>query len=1432
MDFQNTGKDWKWQVVYFFFLYSWGWVSGQLRYSIAEESEPGTLAGNVALDLGLNLADIEKRKLSLGSDGNGRYFFVDQKTGALTVRDRIDREILCGSSLTCLLPLELGTENPFELFSIEIEILDINDNSPMFSSDNQIIKITEIFANPGVRFPLDTAQDSDVGINGISQYKINPNLLFSLSVMNRKDGSLIAELVLEKNLDREEKGQHELFLTAFDGGEQLRSGSTQITIIVLDFNDNAPVFDQRSYKITLPENLPLRTVVLKLNATDLDEGVNAEVTYIFDHHTLASAKKIFDLNPDTGEIYIKAMVDFEESNFYDLFVKAIDKGTPKLEGRCLVQVEVEDVNDNRPEIIFTSKTKKVPEDAPIGTVVGFITVKDKDSGKNGDVRLDVSSNLPFKIQPFKSRYSLVTSEQLDREKTSQYSVQITASDLGSPALNSQTVIVLSVSDLNDNSPMFSQSVYNAHIKENNDPGTLLGTVSATDPDEGSNSELTYFIAESQINGEIRIIRSFHEMDNSEQHLVISVSDHGEPSLSATVSIIVNIVENLAQELPQSQDMIPNSQTSPNVTLYLIISLVAISVVSLITFIILLVKCLKRDNYGSSCGFCFSSKYQAKNYTDQYKPTLYLNADGTLKYMEVRMAPSESEGQCYQACFPSTTEKKYFTYMKPLDYPQVNDFLGDAKPNNTTSTNETNQGMRHVMDIRNLIKPWTWQVVIFHFLCSLGWVSGQLHYSVTEESKPGTFIANVARDLVLNAADISERRMRLGSEGSRKYFALNQGNGDLTVKEKIDRETLCGSGTSCILPLEIVIENPLELFSFEIEILDINDNSPKFSTNDQIIQISEALASPGTQFPLESAQDPDISSNTVSKYTLSPNPYFSLSLKTRKDGKPIPALLIDKALDREEKEYHKLTITALDGGIPPRSGTSQITVIILDINDNAPVFDHSTYKLILLENTSKNTVILKMNATDPDEGLNGEIEYFFDYHTLNSIKQLFNLNQITGEISINGIIDFEEADFYEISIRAKDKGHPGLESHCLLLIEIEDKNDNAPEITLTSLLNAVPENAALGTAVAFLSVSDKDSGKNKESHLNAFIRENNQPGSFLCTVSAADPDDGSNSVITYSIVERKTDASSVLSFIHINSNSGSIYAQGSFDHEQIQVLQITVKAEDSGSPRLSSNITVFIFILDKNDNAPLVLFPEYSQQGIPQQKVPKSASPGYLVTKVSAVDIDSGHNAWLSYQIEDSTEPALFQITDYNGEIRTVRGIQGTDQVDQSLVISVTDHGEPALSTTLTIYITLEDSIFQESPKFHNFVANNNKPEMTLYLIISLVAISFVSLITFIILLAKCLKRETSSAMCCFGKPESNYYTQPCRPTLHINSDGTLKFMEVRMEPSDPQGQCYKACFSPSENNDFSYLKPLHFPPLTTMVSDAGGCVSDTNGALQ
>ncbi|XP_075066072.1 protocadherin gamma-C5-like isoform X21 [Mixophyes fleayi] len=803
MDCKSSTTIWKWQVVISFLLCSWGWVSGQLRYSIAEESDPGTVVGDVAQDLGLNLADINKRRLNLGSEGSSRYFAIDQRNGALTVYERIDRESLCGSSLSCLLHLEVVAENPLELFSLEIEILDINDNSPIFSVTDQVIKITEQFTSPGVSFPLETAKDLDVGKNGVRQYRLNSNPYFSLSEKNRNDGTLIAELVLEKILDREEKIEHKLILTAIDGGEQPRSGSTQITIIVLDINDNAPVFDQLSYKVGVLENLSLNTVVIKLNATDLDEGANGEVLYSFDHHTLDSAKKIFDLNSQTGEIFIKGTVDYEVSKSYELFVKAADKGSPKLEGRCVVQVEVQDVNDNTPEIIFTSKNKEVPENVPIGTVVAFITVRDKDSGKNGEVKLEVSPDLPFRCQPMSNRYSLVTSGHLDREQVSQYTITLIASDLGSPSLSSQTTITINISDVNDNPPAFLQTVYNAFIAENNEPGRLLCTVSAVDPDEGANANLIYSIAESHIDaspvssfvyinsdtgniyaqrsfdyekfqvlqitarvedsgspklfsnvsvfifildtndnyptilypessgeiiaqenipksasagyfvskvsavdldsghnawliyslvqpaspalfhiseftGEVRTLRGLHEADNTEHPLVITVSDHGEPSLSTTVTLHVNIMDNIIQENPKSHDFLTNSKSTPDMTLYLIISLVAISLVFLVTFTILLVRCL-RKNYYSGCGSCFSSKSLSTTYMDQYQPTLYLNTDGTLKYMEVRMAPPEAPGPCYPACFPPATDIPDFTLTKPQNVPLLTEMVRDPKP---------------------------------------------------------------------------------------------------------------------------------------------------------------------------------------------------------------------------------------------------------------------------------------------------------------------------------------------------------------------------------------------------------------------------------------------------------------------------------------------------------------------------------------------------------------------------------------------------------------------------------------------------------------------------------------------------------------------------------------------------------------------------------
>ncbi|XP_063784654.1 protocadherin gamma-C5-like isoform X23 [Pseudophryne corroboree] len=797
MDNKSFTEAWKWQVAISFLLCSWGWVSGQLHYSIAEESDSGTVVGNVAQDLRLNPADISKRRLSLGSEGSSRYFAIDQKTGSLTVHERIDRESLCASSPSCLLHLEIVAENPPELHSLEIEILDINDNSPFFSSTNQVIKILELITAPGVQFPLENAQDLDVGFNSVSKYRLNPNPYFSLSV-TKDDGILIAELVLEKILDREEKAEHRLILTAIDGGEQPRSGSTQISVIVLDINDNAPVFEHSRYKINVVENFPLNTVIIRLNATDSDEGINSEFTFSIDHRTSQSTKEIFDINPLTGEVFIKGLVDFEVSNVYELFITAKDHGTPNREGRCRIQIEIEDVNDNIPEIIFTSKNNEIPENAPIGTVLGFITVRDKDSGKNGETKLDVSPDLPFRCQPMSNRYSLVTSGHLDREQVSQYTITLIASDLGSPSLSSQTTVTITVSDVNDNPPAFLQTAYNAFIAENNEPGRLLCTVSAVDPDEGANANLIYSIAENHIHvspvssfvyinsdtgniyaqrsfdyeqfqvlqitarvedsgspklfsnvsvfmfildtndnyptilypessgeiiaqesipksasagylvskvsavdldsghnawliyslaqparpalfhiseytGEVRTLRGLHEADTTEHRLEISVSDHGEPSLSATVTVLVTIMDHVVEEGSKPQDFLINSKSTPDMTLYLIISLVAISVVSLVTFTILIVRCL-RKNYDDGCGSCFSNKSLSQSYMDQYKPTLYLNTDGTLKYMEVRMAPPEAPGTYYPTCFSTAPDIPDLTLTKPQSVPQLTESL--------------------------------------------------------------------------------------------------------------------------------------------------------------------------------------------------------------------------------------------------------------------------------------------------------------------------------------------------------------------------------------------------------------------------------------------------------------------------------------------------------------------------------------------------------------------------------------------------------------------------------------------------------------------------------------------------------------------------------------------------------------------------------------
>uniref|UniRef100_A0A3P9AT62 Si:ch73-379j16.2 n=1 Tax=Maylandia zebra TaxID=106582 RepID=A0A3P9AT62_9CICH len=302
-------------------------------------------------------------------------------------------------------------------------------------------------------------------------------------------------LVLQKALDREKENAHKLILTAVDGGNPPRTGTLNVTVIVLDSNDNHPTFNQELYSVTIPENVDRDTSVTTVNATDLDEGVNGKIEYFFGGELNTKLYDTFSLDKDTGEIRVKGGIDFENMEVYKLDVHATDKGQPPMSTNCRVIINVLDVNDNKPEIEVTSLSKIVSEDSKPGTVVALISITDQDAGLNGKVICSISDNVPFDLKPSfqDNMYSLVIKHKLDRESVSHYDVTITATDCGVPPLSTSRTLSIDVSDVNDNAPQFAQNPVELYLVENNEPGKPIFSVSASDKDLNENAALTYRI---------------------------------------------------------------------------------------------------------------------------------------------------------------------------------------------------------------------------------------------------------------------------------------------------------------------------------------------------------------------------------------------------------------------------------------------------------------------------------------------------------------------------------------------------------------------------------------------------------------------------------------------------------------------------------------------------------------------------------------------------------------------------------------------------------------------------------------------------------------------------------------------------------------------------------------------------------------------------
>ncbi|XP_053847204.1 protocadherin alpha-13-like [Vidua macroura] len=495
------GERWRAAVLRVLVLQAaWALAGGQVRYSVAEEAKAGTVVGRLAQDLGLEAGEAEARRLRLVAQGRRASVEVSGASGALLVSSRLDREELCGKSAPCALRLEVLLERPLRVFHVELEVTDINDNAPIFPAARKNISIPESSV-PGSRFPLEGASDADIGANAQLSYTLSPSEHFSLGLQKSNERNIEPELLLMKSLDRETIPVHRLVLTASDGGRPSLTGTMELVISVLDANDNAPQFNQSVYKVQLPESAAVGTLVWRVNATDADEGSNSEVTYAVTNFIPPSGKDVISINPNTGEIHLTGALDFEEVSIYDFRIEAKDKGTPPLSGHCKVVLEVLDVNDNAPEVWVTSLSVPVAEDASVGTVVALLSVSDRDSGENGRVRCWVWPASPFGLEAtFAGSYSLVLREALDRERVSEYEVEVRAEDGGAPALRASRGLRVPVSDVNDNAPAFAQAVYTVLARENNAAGAELARLWARDPDEAGNGRVSYSVWEGGAGG--------------------------------------------------------------------------------------------------------------------------------------------------------------------------------------------------------------------------------------------------------------------------------------------------------------------------------------------------------------------------------------------------------------------------------------------------------------------------------------------------------------------------------------------------------------------------------------------------------------------------------------------------------------------------------------------------------------------------------------------------------------------------------------------------------------------------------------------------------------------------------------------------------------------------------------------------------------------
>ena len=1240
-------------------------------FFIYEGQSPGEFVGN----LNITIKDVVPRP---------KNFYFNHTTGVVKSIKTLDREKQALYSFTVITLIS----SPI---LVNIEVNDINDESPTFSSQNKTVHISERY-DVGHIYNLGLqVADKDVGVNSIhndSVRIVSGNLGGVLKIALKKHPNFYAvSLELAKKLNWSSVKEYHLNLSASDSGSPRKVGFMSLIVIVQDYNDCPPKFSRPNYVADVSESIKPQTVVLNITTSDCDGGKNAEVIYRMNYDSYYDKGRFFSIQQKDRVGYISTHynLDYETKKIYKLQVIATDKGANPKKSTADITVYVRDENDNSPKF-HSFHLFKVFEDAKIKSLVAKVEIHDKDSGQNSKLNVSLAPMDVFSIAEFsRGIYFVSLRTALDYEKIKSYLIIVTATDNGKPPRTTTDAETLVVGDVNDNPPKFEQSVYTHDIAESTIPGTFVLTARATDRDTVSALNITYHILMAThptwfginlTSGAIHVTSIIDHETSDKATLVIQAFDG---KFTANCTVIFNIIDSNdnAPKFSKSYYVMTVPENSHPGTFVGIVNASDVDLTS-------------RGHISFFLSHPNSKAFNMNNITGNITTVLQLDREQRDMYNFSVIARDE-DGLHSRA-------------MITVIVGDVNDNRPFFERNSYTISVYENISVG--MDIYKLEAK-------DH---DIGW-NAQISYEFISGNDGGT-------------------------------FDLDKSNGQISLLNKLDREKM----DKYVLKFRAIDNGGLTsqtLATVKILVKDVNDDPPVFNKEKYSFNLKEN-GSIGNYVGTVQANSHDEGFGGVISYsikTLGAQKHFHINYSG--------AIFTTTKLDHEIRSKYEFLVEAQDHGTPSLFGYVNVTVTVLDINDNVPVWNYNSHCIALNEDMAVRTNFHCFEASDKDSGLNGKVSYSI----MSGPRSMFNLNPETGNLSLNTGVDYEQEQLYQLTLNASDAGKPALWSLLKVNICVIDVNDNVPVLHNSSV--NVSENLPINALIYTFHAVDKDSGENgkvwyqissdltksslfrlgmdgnltlkspldretKDKHevyvlvgdlgipintappvkltvyvldvndeiptftnrLSFFTTEEKIPGTMIGKVEANDRDLGKNSEIEYSLVN-STD------YFVIDSKTGKIHNIVTLDREKISIHYVQVQASDNGNPRQIRRETIRIHVQDINDNHPK--FTKFAYNAAVAENVRK----GTKIAQVKAVDIDEGKNGEVIYLLSTGNTQGgveMFQINSTTGFIYIVASLDR--EIKDFFVLSVVanDKGNPLKDSICRVFVTVLD-VNDHKPEF-------------------------------------------------------------------------------------------------------------------------------------